>query len=525
MKFRTLLLLFVATATSFSGLTELQSADRPNLIFILADDQGYGDVSHAGGLAKTPHVDRLAKEGMRFTDAHTTSSVCTPTRYSILTGRYNWRSRLKKSVLFGLDKPLIPTSRVTVARFLSEQGYHTGIVGKWHLGLGWQKLPNGETKKAESGPTKGGGWDIDYSKPVTGGPNALGFDESFIIPASLDMFPYVYLKNDSTVQAATVTKAFHRPGPSGKDFEAVNCLRDFAREARDFIGRSSEGDKPFFLYLPLTSPHTPIVPSKDWQGKSPLGPYGDFVMETDWVVGQVLEELDKRKLTGDTLVLFTTDNGCSPAAGIPKLIEKGHRPNAHWRGHKADIFEGGHRVPFVVRWPGNVKPGSEYKDIVSTVDFFATAAEIAGGSGKVKDNTAEDSHSFLTALKGKTDAVRPSLIHHSIQGQFAIRRGKWKLCLCPGSGGWSAPRPNVALKNKKLPPVQLFDLDADPSETKNLQAENPNVVRDLVNELVRAIQHGRTTEGGGQTNEGWPNTFPQKVIQAYPQLSGLLETL
>ncbi len=493
---------------------------RPNIILILADDMGYGDVSHAGGLAATPHIDRLRAEGMRFTDAHTTSSVCTPTRYSILTGRYNWRSRLKKSVLFGLDAPLIPKSRTTIASFLQQRGYRTGVIGKWHLGLGWQKLANGEKRTAESGPTKGGGWDIDYSKSVTGGPTGLGFDESFIIPASLDMFPYVYLRNDKAVQPATVTKAFHRAGPAGKDFEAIHCLRDFARESREFITRSANGDKPFFLYLPLTSPHTPIVPSKAWQKKSKLGRYGDFLMETDWVVGEVLDELDKRGLADSTLVLFTTDNGCSPAASIPDLIKKGHRPNANWRGHKADIFEGGHRVPFVVRWPGKVKAGSECDNLVSTVDFFATAADIIGAGNKIAPTEAEDSFSFLSALTGNEQETRPSLIHHSIGGQFAIRRGTWKLCLCPGSGGWSAPRPKVALRNKSLPPVQLFDLESDPSETTNVQHKHPKLVAELVDALVEAIGNGRTTEGARQSNEGWPNTFAKRVLDAYPQLSG-----
>jgi arylsulfatase A len=211
-----IVLLFVGLVASVESVSAAERQDKPNIIFILADDMGFGDVAHAGGLAATPHVDRLAAEGMRFTDAHTTSSVCTPTRYSILTGRYNWRTRLKKSVLFGLDTPLIPASRTTVASFLRQRGYHTGIVGKWHLGLGWQKLPNGEKRQAEAGPTKGGGWDIDYSKPVTGGPNTLGFDQSFIIPASLDMFPYVYLRDDKAIQPATLTKAFHRAGPAGE---------------------------------------------------------------------------------------------------------------------------------------------------------------------------------------------------------------------------------------------------------------------------------------------------------------------
>ena len=494
----------------------------PNVIVILADDLGYGDLHHDGGLPPTPHCDQLAAEGMSFTDAHTTSSVCTPTRYGILTGRYNWRSRLKKSVLFGLDEPLIPSSRLTMPAFLKQQDYHTAIVGKWHLGLGWQKLPNGETRKAKSGETKGKGWDFDYSKKVKGGPLALGFDESYIIPASLDMFPYVYLKNDKPTQEATVTKAFFRPGPSGADFEAINCLRDFARESRDYIkARAANKDKPFFLYLPLTSPHTPIVPSKAWQGKSGIGSYGDFLMETDWVVGEVLDELDKNKLAGDTIVIFVTDNGCSPAAKIPDLVAQGHKPNGALRGHKADIYEGGHRVPFIVRWPGTVKAGSTFDQTICTSDIFATIADINGKLETLPASAAEDSFSFLSALKSenKTKAIRPFTIHHSINGSFAIRKGKWKLALCPGSGGWSEPKPNKALKNMELPNVQLFNLEADLGEQNNVQGKHPDIVNELVKDLATAIDNGRTTQGSSQSNDGYPNTFSERVLKEFPVLA------
>lgn len=493
----------------------------PNLVFILADDQGVGDVSHAGGLAATPHIDQLAKEGLRFTDAHTTSSVCTPTRYSILTGRYNWRSPLKKSVLWGPSPPLIPTDRLTVASMLKAQGYRTGIVGKWHLGLGWQKLPNREKREAEEGPTLGTGWDFDYSKQVTGGPIALGFDTSFIIPASLDMFPYVYLRDDVPTEIPTVSKKWVRAGPAGKNFEAVNCLKDFAREARTFIAESAKTkDKPFFLYLPLTSPHTPIVPSADWKGKSELGPYGDFVMETDWVVGEVLAELKKQGVESNTLVIFTTDNGCSPAAKIPDLVEKGHLPNGKLRGHKADIFEGGHRVPYVLRWPALVKAGGVCDQTVSTVDFMATAAKLSGA--QIPVNAAEDSFSLVPLLTNpdKAEAIRPFTIHHSINGSFAIREGDWKLILCPGSGGWSAPKPKQALKDESLHPVQLHHLGEDLAETTNLAEKHPEKVNDLVAKLAKAIADGRTTPGPVQPNDGWPNTIPAKVAALYPALKG-----
>ena len=503
-----------------ASISKLQADNPPNVIYILADDLGYGDLSHAGGKAPTPHCDRLAKEGMRFTDSHTTSSVCTPTRYGIVTGRYNWRTKLKSGVLWGLSEPLIPEKRLTAPKFLQQNGYYTAVIGKWHLGLGWKMLPNGEKKKAKSGPTKGDGWQIDYSKKVSGGPLAIGFDESFIIPASLDMFPYVYLKNDKSTEWATVTKAFHRPGPSGKKFEAINCLRDFAREANQFIdARSKAKNKPFFLYLPLTSPHTPIVPAKPWQGKSKMGSYGDFLMETDWVVGEVLKAVDRNKLAENTMVIFTADNGCSPQAKIPNLIKQGHKPNANWRGHKADIFEGGHRTPFLVRWPAKIKAGSVSDQTICTTDLFATLKEIIAANKSLPNNAAEDSFSFLPALLGKKDSsIRPFTIHHSINGSFAIRRGNWKLSLCPGSGGWSAPRPNVAKKDKNLPLIQLYNLEKDPTEKTNLQAKHPELVLELVNDLAMAIKNGRTTPGAIQSNEGHPKTFDERLLARFPAL-------
>ena len=510
----------VAALLLIYGLSQALANNSPNVIYILADDLGYGDLSHAGGKAPTPHCDRLAMEGMRFTDSHTTSSVCTPTRYGIVTGRYNWRTKLKSGVLWGLSEPLIPENRLTVPKFLQQSGYHTAVIGKWHLGLGWEMLPNGEKKQAKFGPTKGDGWQIDYSKKVKGGPLSIGFNESFIIPASLDMFPYVYLKNDKATEWATVTKAFHRPGPSGENFEAINCLRDFARETNKFIdARSKVKNKPFFLYLPLTSPHTPIVPAKIWQGKSGMGSYGDFLMETDWVVGEVLKAVDRNNLAENTMIIFTADNGCSPQAKIPSLIKQGHKPNANWRGHKADIFEGGHRTPFLVRWPAKISAGTVSNQTICTTDLFATLKEIIATKQSLPNNAAEDSFSFLPALLGKTNhSIRPFTIHHSINGSFAIRRGNWKLSLCPGSGGWSAPRPNTAKKNTKLPLVQLYNLNEDPAEKNNLQAKHPKLVLELVNELAKAIKNGRSTPGVKQTNEGHPNTFDKRLLALFPVL-------
>ena len=475
--------------------TPLFSAEKPNIIFILADDMGIGDVSHTTGKAATPHIDRLAKEGMRFTDAHTSSSVCTPTRYSVLTGRYNWRTRLKKSVFFNPhDKPLIEKDELTVASLLKANGYHTGMVGKWHLGIGWQFKENFKPLPGKKGEA---GWDIDYSKPAVT-PTSNGFDYFFGIQASLDMAPYVYIENELATKPGTVTKAFFRKGAAAEDFEANQCLIHFAEKSVAYIDQRAKEDKPFFLYLPLTSPHTPIVPSAAWKGKSSIGKYGDFLMETDWVVGQVMQALDKHKLTDNTLIVFTTDNGCSPAANIKNLIKQGHKPNGDLRGHKADIFEGGHRVPFIVKWPGKVKPNSVTNRLTCQTDFTRTCADILGV--KLTDKDAVDSQSFLPTLTDAAITERDAIVHHSINGSFAIRQGKWKLCLCPGSGGWSAPRPGKATKD--LPPIQLFDLEADPAEAKNLQAEHPEKVKQLTDLLQSYVDKGRSTPGTIQKNAG-----------------------
>ena len=507
----------------------LSAADKPNIIFILADDMGYGDMSNSGGIIPTPHLDRMADEGMKFTDAHTSSSVCTPTRYGILTGRYNWRSKKKSGVLSGTSDALIPQDRVTIANFLKDQGYHTGMVGKWHLGITWQKLANGEIKKPEKSFLKEGytgkkskhaaAWKVDYSKPAIT-PIHNGFDYFYGIAASLDMPPYVYIENDRAVEMPTHERGFatpYRPGPTGPSFDAMYCLMTFADKSRKYIAeQAADKTKPFFLYLPLTSPHTPIVPSEKWQGKSPTKTtYGDFVMETDWVIGEVMAELDKQGIADNTLIVFTADNGCSPTGSIPEHIAVGHYPNGQWRGHKADIFEGGHRVPFLVRWPAQVKGKTKSDSTICTTDFFATAAEAVDATSVISDSMAEDSYSFVADLRQNGKTARPYTVHHSINGTFAIRQGKWKLNLCPGSGGWSAPRPGKATKG--LPAVQLYDLENDPQEKNNLYEKNPELVKQLVTQLAKEIKAGRCTPGSVQTNEG-SIPFKKEILELFPEL-------
>ena len=519
--------MFKCLITSLIFLLSLNliAQDKPNIIFILADDMGYGDMSNEGGLIPTPHLDRMANEGMKFTDAHTSSSVCTPTRYGILTGRYNWRSEKKKGVLNGTSPALIPQDRVTIANFLADKGYHTGMVGKWHLGITWQMLD--EAKKPEKSFLKEGfklqkrhnaSWLVDYSKPAIT-PVHNGFDYFYGIAASLDMPPYVYIENDRAIEMATHQRGFatpYRPGATGPNFDATYCLMTFADKSRKYIARQAANKtKPFFLYLPLTSPHTPILPSENFRKKSPTKTeYGDFVMETDWVVGEVMAELDKQGISENTLIIFTADNGCSPTGSIPEHIALGHYSNGKWRGHKADIYEGGHRVPFLVRWPAKVKGKTKSDSTICTTDFFATAADAAQLSSSIKDTMAEDSFSFYADLTQTGKTKRPFTIHHSINGSFAIRQGKWKLNLCAGSGGWSEPRPN---NTKGMPLIQLYDLESDPAETKNLQASQPEIVEKLVNQLAKEIKDGRSTPGAKQTNEG-AIPFSKPILAKFPQL-------
>jgi len=457
------------------------SATKPNIVYILCDDLGYGDVRafNAQGKIATPQMDRLAQEGIRFTDAHSSSAVCTPTRYGILTGRYNWRTRLQSGVLNGFSPALIPPERLTVAGLLKSQGYATACIGKWHLGMGIKQN--------------------DPSPVITDGPTTRGFDTYFGISASLDMPPFAFIENDRFTEPLTTTKTWQRSGPAAAGFEAIDVLPTLTRKAVEYIGRQAKSGQPFFLYLPLPSPHTPILPTPEWVGKSSVGIYGDFVMQTDWVVGQVLTALDQASVGDNTLVILTSDNGCSPAAGIGQLQAKGHYPNGDLRGAKADIFDGGHRVPFLVRWPAQVKAGGTSDQLICLSDLMATCADIAGAT--LPDNAGEDSVSILPALRGTAEApLRESLVHHSINGSFALRKGNWKLSLCADSGGWSAPKPGSA-EAKRLPDTQLYNFSGDVAETKNQQAEHPEVVKRLTRELEQLIANGRSTPGAKQAND------------------------
>jgi arylsulfatase A-like enzyme len=467
-------------------------ASHPNIVVVLADDMGFGDVGILNPASRipTPSLDRLASQGMIFGDAHTPSSVCTPTRYGLLTGRYAWRGRLKRGVLDGYDEPLIEEGRPTVPSFLKEHGYHTGIVGKWHLGLGFART--------------GGREEIDYGRGVSDGPHARGFDFSFVIPASLDFPPYVYIRNGeitrhTVLQSAQAFPAFMRHGPIGIDLNPEKTLDDLLVEAVGYLGERARHEEPFFLYVPLTAPHKPVLPARRFVGATSLGPYGDFVAQVDWTVGQILTALDGLGLAEDTLFVYTSDNGSfmyrrnDPAAEdhvsdprIQAYRADHHTANGPWRGTKADIWEAGHRVPFFVRWPGTVASGSRSETTICLTDVFATLADVLGAP--LPDVGAEDSFSFLPLLRGES-LERAPLVHHSVNGTFAIRDGRWKLVAGNGSGGREKPVGEPFGR-----PYQLYDLESDPSEQRDVLSEHPDVARRLEAALDRIRTSGRSRD-------------------------------
>lgn len=463
---------------------------KPNIVYILADDLGYGDVQSLNperGRIPTPHLDRLASQGMVFTDAHSGSSVCTPTRYGVLTGRYAWRTRLQSGVFSGYVTPLIAAGRLTVPALLRNQGYHTACIGKWHLGFTIEGASAGEA--SQKGAPLGA---VTHDGPVT-----RGFDTFFGFHHARIM--------ESVFENERVTRKI----------EPVAMLPALVDQAVGHIAARVTSRQPFFLYLALNAPHTPIVPGAEWKGKSGLGEYGDFVMETDWAVGEVLAALAKEGVQDQTLVVFTSDNGCSPAAKTEDLERQGHFASAQFRGYKADIWDGGHRVPFFVRWPGHVAAGSSSSRLICHTDFMATCAEILGVT--LPPDAGEDSVSLWPILSGRGGGpFRESVVHHSINGNFAIRQGGWKLEFCPGSGGWGKPA-DAAAKKQGLPDLQLYDLSTDPGETSNLQARYPEVVSRLSELLQSAITRGRSTPGPDQLNDAAVNvrkTIPKKSLKA-----------
>lgn len=476
------------------------AGEKPNIVYILADDLGYGDVGCYNPSSKiaTPFLDRLAQEGMRFTDAHAPSGVCTPSRYALMTGRYAWRSRLQKGVLAPFDPPLIDSQRLTVPTLLRQQGYGTACIGKWHLGWDWPKSgPDGKR---------------DFTQVLGNGPIARGFDSYF--GTDLPNYPpYCFIRNDRTVgipsELAPLSRGgFNRAGPMLPGWKLEEILPAIEKKAVQYIEESATIKKPFFLYLPLTSPHYPIVPSRAFQGKSGAGAYGDFVMQTDYLIGQVLDALRRTGAENNTLVIFTSDNGPEITGEVrpgayDRVKEFSHSSMGPFRGAKRDAWEGGHRVPFLARWPGKIKPGSVTAEPVCHVDFMATVAAIL--QAKLPADAGVDSYNMLPILMGqhRDQPLRPATIHHSANGKFAIRQGHWVLILAPT--GADNTEPAWYMKDRGYQshqqPGELYDIKSDPGQRQNLYSAEPEKVRELAALVQKYVVEGRSTPGPKQVND------------------------
>lgn len=493
---------FLAGLPFAAGVSRAAAA-RPNIVFILADDLGYGDLGCYNPDSKipTPHLDALAAKGVRFTHAHTPSAVCTPTRYGLLTGRYAWRTRLTQGVLDGFDPSLIEPGRLTLASMLQQAGYTTGCVGKWHLGMDWTRRDGSDMPNR---PSYNGGFrqgrEVDFRKPIRGGPLSAGFDYYFGISASLDMSPYCFIENRKPVEYPGAETPEQKDlffnqvagvAPSG--FDLHNVLPECGKKAREFLTRQRGSTKPFFLYMPLTAPHLPVVPNKEFEGRSKAGQYGDYVAEMDSIAGSVLDTLKSLGREENTLVFFSSDNGglwhwwefkeaddvqygrITPRGKYEK--DFGHQSNGSLRGTKADLWEGGHRVPLIAAWPARIRDPRVNERLVCLTDIMATVAEICGI--KLPGGAAEDSISMAQhLLDAKSTAPgRESVVYHSVLGEFAIQKGKWKLILKRGSGGFSTPK-SVPVKEGE-PAGQLYDMASDPAETHNVYLQHPDVVSSL----------------------------------------------
>ncbi|MFV0541369.1 MAG: sulfatase family protein [Aestuariibaculum sp.] len=477
------------------GKTEKQvigkNKEYPNIVLILADDLGYGDVGiyNKNAKLKTPNIDKLAEDGIRYTDAHSPSSVCTPTRYGILTGRYAWRTKLKKGVLLPWDMPLIEKERITLPTLLKQNGYRTAAIGKWHLGWNWS-TKDSLTAKA------GDGLNVDYTKDITGGPLAVGFDYYFgdDVP---NFPPYTFIENRRVIKAPTVLKPkeiFGRTGMMATDWKLEKVMPTLTEKSVAYIKEASQKSQPFFLYLPLTAPHTPIAPTDNFKGTSNAGLYGDFVQEVDWTVGEVLKAIKETGIDDNTIVIFTSDNG-SPARNgedysgpIASVItDYGHYANGALKGLKSDTWEGGHRIPFIIKWNDQLKKGQEKKALISSLDIMATLSEILDID--LPDNSSPDGKSFLATTREDNNVGRKILVHHSGGGIFAIRSGDWKLIQSNKSGGFSdfINKDGYGIETKG----QLYHIKDDFSETTNLYNEHPEIVESLQAKLdsIRVLNY------------------------------------
>lgn len=483
--------------------------DKPNILIIYADDLGYGDVqcyNPERGKIKTPHLDQLASEGIRFTDGHSSSGVCSPSRYALLTGRYHWRSYLQKSIVGLWGRPAILPDRITIGHVAKSKGYHTHCIGKWHLGWNWN-IPAAQKKffkfnkkeKPKLTDEHRQAWQEVFSKPIAGGPISVGFDEYFGVDVP-NWPPYCYIEGNKTVGIPTTTLDMElfknhqasNQGPALENWTLEPTLPALRDRVIKVIEKQSDASDPFLIYMPLTTPHTPLSVNDEWKGKSGINPYADLVMETDDVVGKVIQALKDNGQYENTLIFFTSDNGCAHYIGTKEMEEAhGHYARGPLRGYKSDVWEGGHRVPFMVSWPKVIKPGQVNHQLVHQADIFATIADVIGYD--IPDHAGEDSYSMLPLFKGENKAIRQYAVSCSIKGVPAIRNNNWKLIFDKGSGGWT--------KGGGKHACQLYNLSEDLAEQNNLVDQFPERVNEMQAVFEKMITEGRSTLGTPQKND------------------------
>jgi len=478
--------------------------DRPNIVYIFADDLGYGDVqcNYPQGKIPTPNIDELATQGIRFTDAHSGAAVCSPSRYGLLTGRQFARESWNEKIGTKNNRCMITPEQITIAEYLKEKGYHTACIGKWHLGQTWYDARNNPNPLGDK---------TDYTKPTTDGPNDQGFDYFFGLSGASTSPPHTFFRNRLVTVIPTEKGRKGKPAAPGWDFSEI--LASITVEALQYIDQRAENKgQPFFLYFPLTSIHTPIFPGKDWQGKSQVGWYGDFVMETDWVVGEVMKKLKEHGLSENTLVVFASDNGshgrANPAHMTPSGIGSvkshyGHNMNGDWRGVKGDMYEGGHRIPMIIKWPGKVEPGTVNNQLVMVEDFYATIASFF--KDKLPKGVAEDSFDLMPYLLGKEvkEPIRNYAVINTFFGFDVLRSGDWVYAPFEGCGGpygdKAKDQPVNKEKQKELAANktevisgQLYNLKDDPQQKNNLWFERPTKVKELSEMLEKHIKQGHS---------------------------------